>query len=172
MIIAPQCPIDTYWVLTPWAEGNYIQSEIVESEPLKAVAALVKEYMKKPFVDTSRIYITGLSLGGFGTWDMISRHPELFTAAVPICGGAPIDKIDVLKNIPIYTFHGTLDDAVPYSGTKEIYKAIKKAGGEKIIFKTFIDGHAIWDRSLTFRGGKNTTYPSVEEWLFSQKKEN
>ena len=172
VIIAPQCPLDAYWVHTPWADGNYNQSEVPESKPLGAVIGLVKEYMSKPYIDISRIYVVGLSLGGFGTWDLISRYPDIFAAAVPVCGGGPVDRIEALKNIPIYTFHGTVDDAVPYAATSEMYKLIKDAGGEKIIFKTFIDGHIIWDRAFAFEGEEILGYPPLEEWLFSQRKEN
>ncbi len=182
VIIAPQCPSSTggntnsnvndpnKWVETPWTAGNYEQADIPESKPLHAAAQLVKEYANYSYIDADRVYVVGLSMGGFGTWDIISRYPELFAAAVPMCGGGPTDKIDVLKNIPIYTFHGTKDTAVPYAGTEAMYNAIVAAGGENILFYTYTgSGHNIWDKAITF-AGDGTNYPALEAWLFSQVK--
>jgi predicted esterase len=183
VIIAPQCPSSTggntnsdvndpnKWVETPWNKGNYVQANVPESRPMQAVAELVKQYADLDYIDSGRVYVVGRSMGGFGTWDIISRYPDLFTAAVPICGGGPTDKIDVLKNIPIYTFHGSSDSVVPYSGTQGMYNAIKAAGGDQILFHTFSGaGHNIWDQAITFGGGGGL--PSLEEWLFSQGDDN
>lgn len=182
IVIAPQCPSSTggntnsdvndpnKWAETNWTNGNYVQANLPESKPLHAVAELVKEYAALDYVDADRIYVVGLSMGGFGTWDIISRYPELFAAAVPICGGGPSDRIDVLKNIPIYTFHGTKDTAVPYAGTEAMYNAIVNAGGDNIIFYTYTgSGHNIWDKAITF-AGDGEAYPALENWLFSQSK--
>ena len=181
VILAPQCPSSssgstnsnvTYpnrWVESNWADGNYMQANVPESKPLHAVAELVKEYAGYDYVDTDRIYVVGLSMGGFGTWDLVSRYPDLFAAAVPICGGGPSDRVDILKDIPIYTFHGSSDPVVPYSGTKDMYDSIIAVGGKNIIFKTFRGmGHDIWNDAITFEGDGN--YPALEDWLFSQSK--
>ena len=181
VIIAPQCPSSTggdtnssvtdpnKWVETPWTNGNYVQANVPESKPLHAAAALIKEYSQKDYIDSSRVYVVGLSMGGFGTWDILSRYPELFAAGVPICGGGPTDKIDVLKDMPIYTFHGSSDTVVPYAGTEGMYKAIQAAGGNKLLFHTFTGaGHNIWNNAIAFEG--NGTLPSLESWLFAQKK--
>lgn len=177
VIIAPQCPSsdpitgesNQKWVLTPWENGNYLQSNVQISNPLAATYKLIKEYAKLDYVDENRIYVIGLSMGGFGTWDIISRYPDLFAAAVPICGGGPRDKISVFKDIPIYTFHGTNDASVPYAGTNEMYRAITEAGGTQTLFYTFNGaGHGIWDDAITFKG--NGSYPSLEDWLFSKTK--
>ena len=181
VVIAPQCPSSTggntnsnvndpnKWAETNWTKGNYLQDNLPESAPLHAVAELVKEYIASGYINPCQVYVVGLSMGGFGTWDLISRYPELFAAAVPICGGGPTDRINVLKDIPIYTFHGSSDSVVPYSGTQGMYNAIKAAGGDKILFHTFSGaGHAIWDQAITFQGNSNLS--SLESWLFSQIK--
>ena len=183
IVIAPQCPSSTggntnsdvndpnKWAETNWTKGNYSQDNLPESKPLHAVAELVKEYASLDYVDADRVYVVGLSMGGFGTWDIISRYPELFAAAVPICGGGPSDKIEVLKSIPIYTFHGTADGAVPYAGTQAMYNAIVSAGGNNILFHTFQGaGHGIWNDAITFKG--NGSLPDLESWLFSQNAKN
>ena len=93
---------------------------------------------------------------------MLARHSDIFAAGVPVCEGGPDDKIDVLKNVLIYTFHSENDTSVPYSGTKAMVDAIKAAGGEKIKFVSFADkGHVIWDIAVTYHG--------LEQWLFAQK---
>lgn len=183
IVIAPQCPSSTggntnsdvndpnKWAETNWTKGNYSQDNLPESKPLHAVAELIKEYAALDYVDADRIYVVGLSMGGFGTWDIISRYPELFAAAVPICGGGPSDRIEVLKSIPIYTFHGTADGAVPYAGTQAMYNAIVAAGGNNILFHTFQGaGHGIWNDAITFKG--SSTLPDLEIWLFSQNAKN
>ena len=183
VILAPQCPSSTggntnsdvndpnKWVETNWTKGNYVQANVPESDPMSALVELIKEYISYDYVDADRVYVVGLSMGGFGTWDIISRYPELFAAAVPICGGGPTDKINVLKDIPIYTFHGSSDTVVPYSGTQGMYNAIKAAGGNRILFHTFSGaGHAIWDQAITFTGSNGL--PSLESWLFSQNANN
>lgn len=183
VVIAPQCPSSTggntnsdvndpnKWAETNWQKGNYVQANVPESKPMHALAELIKEYVALDYIDADRVYVVGLSMGGFGTWDLISRYPELFAAAVPICGGGPTDKIDVLKNIPIFTFHGTSDGSVPYSGTEGMYNAITAAGGNRILFKTFQGaGHGIWDNAITFTG--DGTLPALEDWLFNQNKQN
>ena len=141
----------------------------LDERDLHAAAALIEEYSQKDYIDSSRVYVVGLSMGGFGTWDILSRYPEVFAAGVPICGGGPTDKIYELKNMPIYTFHGSSDTVVPYAGTEGMYKAIQAAGGNKILFHTFTGaGHNIWNNAIAFEG--NGTLPSLESWLFAQKK--
>ncbi len=183
IVIAPQCPAannasvgtsnvndPNKWAETNWTQGNYTQANVPESKPLKAAAELVQQYANYDYVDEDRVYVVGLSMGGFGTWDILARYPNLFAAGVPICGGGPTDKIDVLKNIPIYTFHGTADGSVPYSGTQAMYNAITAAGGNKITFYTFQGaGHGIWNNAITF-AGSGTQYPALETWLFAQHK--
>lgn len=185
VIIAPQCPSSTggntnssesdpnKWVETPWGtapHANYNQSSVAISNPLKYALELVKEYATYDYIDADRIYVIGLSMGGFGTWDALAREPDLFAAGVPICGGGPSDKIDVLKNIPIYTFHGSSDTVVRPAGTQAMYDAINNAGGNKIIYYVFSgQGHGIWNNSITF-AGSGTQYPALETWLFEQSK--
>lgn len=187
-VIAPQCPYRetdngedvndgsqmninyTKWVNTLWTAGSYKASEVAESVRLKTVADLVKTFAAKPEVDASRVYVVGLSMGGYGTWDILARHNDLFAAGVPICGGGPTDKADVLADLPIYAFHGTADTAVPYeAGSKTMYDAISAKGKGKMIFHTFEGaGHGIWDQALTYAG--SATEPATLDWLFAQSK--
>lgn len=169
VVLAPQCPVGEQWVDTPWSEGNYTLSEVSESKNMKKAISLVEYYAGLRYIDADRIYVVGLSMGGFGTWDALARHGDLFAAGVPICGGGPTDAIDALKDMPVYTFHGTADATVPYAGTSEMVECIKEAGGDAIRFISFANaGHSIWDRAIVYAGDQLN--PSVAEWLFGQKK--
>ena len=163
IIIAPQCPEEKQWVYTPWAKGNYSVDAVVESRELQAVVEIIGEVCRDYNVDRSRIYATGLSMGGFATWDLLARHSGLFAAAMPVCGGGDPSKARIFADIPIRTFHGLLDDVVPTEGTRELYSAIKAVGKGKITYTEFPDcAHNSWDR----------VYSNVENinWLFSHVK--
>lgn len=173
IIIVPQCAAaPNAWVDYDVSSGCYSAKEISESNELNAAYNLIKLYSTLPWVDEKRIYVIGLSMGGYGTFDIAARHSDLFAAAVPICGAGPIDdeSISNLKNVPIYAFHGTLDDIVKYEiSTPIIYNKIVNAGGSKIIYKEFENyDHGIWDIAINYQG--DDTHPNLSEWLFSQSK--
>lgn len=161
IIIAPQCPTGKRWVETDWTKGCY-DSDSIEEVQLKSVMGILADIQNEYSTDSDRIYAFGLSMGGFGTWDLITRHSDVFAAAIPICGSGDASKTDILKDIPIWTFHGTKDAVVPYSGTETMYNAITGAGGEKIIFTTYIGAdHIIWNQAASEDG--------LIDWLFSQR---
>ena len=163
IIIAPQCPEDKQWVYTPWDKGNYTCADVVESRELQAVVEIIKKTCGEYNVDKSRIYVTGLSMGGFASWDLMARHPGIFAAGMPVCGGGDPTRAKVLAEIPIRTFHGLLDDVVPTEGTREMYAAVNAQGKGNITFTEFSDGdHAIWDRVYMNKTNIN--------WLFSHVK--
>lgn len=166
IVICPQCPSwPNQWVDTPWSEGDYRIDEVPESDELKTVIQLLEAVESELSTDTNRYYVTGLSMGGFGTWDLMMRHTDRFAAAVPICGGADMTQAEKLLNKPIYTVHGTNDSSVPISGTRVMVNAIRDLGGEKIIYEELPGyNHNVWD----YTGQKL----SIWEWLFSQTLEN
>ena len=169
IVICPQCPSGQQWVDTPWGQGSYSIDTVKQSNELTAVLEILDEVEDTYSTDTSRYYVTGLSMGGFGTWDIIMRHPERFAGAMPICGGADPSKAELLIDKTIITFHGSADPTVPYKGTNEMVNAIKsacKSAGvsEKIrFFPIGSGGHTIWSGI-----GKNGTYA---KWLFEAKME-
>ena len=161
IVIAPQCPAGHRWVNTPWEDGNYSADDIPESDELKAVMKLIDECCREYNVDRDRIYIMGISMGGFGTWDMIMRHGERFACAMPVCGGGDPSYANKLKNIPIRTFHGSRDEAVPVASTREMFAAIAKVGGKNISYTEYDDrGHCVWDE----------VFPDTDNfrWMFEQ----
>jgi predicted peptidase len=166
IVICPQCPWNNQWVDTPWTGGNYSVDNVPESNELKAVIELIKEVQGKYSCDENRPYAMGLSMGGFGSWDMLMRHTEMFAGAVIMCGGADTSYAEKLKDMPIYTAHGTSDTTtVPYNNsTKPMVDALIKAGNENVIFKPVIGaGHVMWEPFAQD--------PEVIGWLFEQKQQ-
>ena len=93
------------------------------------VITMLENFIKNNNVDKERIYITGLSMGGYGTWSILSKRPKLFAAAIPICGGGDTTNALKLKEIPIWTFHGEDDDVIPVTETIDMVEAINKING-------------------------------------------
>ena len=163
IIVAPQCPEGAQWVMTPWANGNYVVDNVPESRELECVCGILDECRDTYNIDEDRVYVTGLSMGGFGTWDMLARHGSRFAAGIPVCGGGDPSRAKDLKRIPIWTFHGSSDDAVPVAGTRAMFSAIKKEGGEQIGYTEFDGaGHNVWDDVYSDR--------QVIDWLFAQSR--
>lgn len=111
ILISPQCPKDNWWPKLT-TELNYLLDDIV----------------KKYGVDESRIYVTGLSMGGYGTWALASEFPEKFAAIAPVCGGGEPYFAWRMRDIPTWVFHGAKDPVVPLAKSEEMVKAMKKAG--------------------------------------------
>lgn len=171
VVIAPQCPAaPKQWVNWPWANGNYSADEVAESNELATVFDLVQTYAQRSDTDASRIYVVGLSMGGFGTWDLLTRHSDTFAAGVPICGGGDPSKAEILATIPIYTFHGTSDTTVPFAKTTPLMvSAINQQGKGLLHYHEFPGkGHNIWDDAIVYAGDAQN--PPVLDWLFSQRK--
>lgn len=161
IFVAPQCPADNQWVDTPWADGNYSVDAVPESNELAAVVKLVEKLENDYSIDTNKVYAMGLSMGGFGVWDLLMRHNDIFAAGIPMCGGADVSKAELLAKTPIYTFHGTADTSVPYSGTSEMVEAIENVDGRYVTFISYEgDSHGIWDKASAEDG--------LLEWLFAQ----
>lgn len=130
IIISPQCPADRRWT---------------SEDQVKAVLGLLAHISKRFPVDAQRIYLTGLSMGGYGSWRLAAEHGNLFAAVAPVCGAGNPEDAAKLKNIPLWVFHGTEDRAVPYQRSLEMVEAIQKAGGKKVRFTTLKHvGHNSW----------------------------
>jgi len=160
-VIAPQCPEGSQWVNGSWEEKPLRQPAQI-SLPLRLAFELLEETRVKHPVDQDRIYVTGLSMGGFGTWDLLYRHPDDFAAAVPVCGGAAPDIAKTIKHIPVWNFHGAEDPVVPVSLSRGMHEALSKAGGNIIYTEIPGMGHNSWDVAYDT--------PEMYRWLFSQKR--
>jgi predicted peptidase len=145
-VLVPQCPDDKIgWLGTT-------QDDLIE---------LIRTAAKSLPVDKTRIYLTGLSMGGFGTWFAIAREPALFAAALPVCGGGDPATAMAIRKVPIWAFHGAEDKVVPPSFSQKMVEALKKIDGS--IKYTELPGvkHNAWDHVYANQ--------EVHEWLFSQQ---
>jgi predicted peptidase len=132
------------------------------TESMSLTIKALKQVMSSENVDTSRVYVTGLSMGGMGTWDILGREPGLFAAAVPMSGGGDTRTAGAIKDTPIWAFHGSADDLVPVSATENMIQALRDAGGSPRFTEVEGGGHVIWDP--IYEDASHTLYP----WLFSQ----
>ena len=124
------------------------------------LAALVDEICREYRVDEDRIWLTGLSMGGFGTWALAAAKPDRFAAIAPICGGANPSQADRLLGIPIWAFHGAKDFVVPLASSQAIVDAIKEKGGEPKFTVYPEAGHDSWTETYAD--------PALWDWLFAQ----
>jgi predicted peptidase len=163
LVIAPQCPAGMEWSnFSGKANGTELHLLPAPSKPMELVIALIKQAIKTLPVDTNRIYITGLSMGGFGTYDAIERYPTLFAAAVPVCGGGDVSKAASIAHIPLWIFHGADDPAVIPAFSHEMLQALTKAGARPGFTQYPGVGHFSWLGAYSDA--------MMMEWLFSQHK--
>ncbi len=132
------------------------------STPMRLTLEVLDQLRTEYNLDDQRLYITGLSMGGYGTWDVIARYPKLFAAAVPVCGGGDEALASKMKDIPIWCFHGGADPTVPPDRSRNMIKAIKEAGGDPKYTEYPGVGHNSWDKAYS--------EPELPKWLFSQKR--
>ena len=160
-LIAPQCPPERWWAeATP--DRLRLKDAGGDNSLLAAVLALVEETAKKHPIDRKRIYITGISMGGFGTWDMLARSPQMWAAAIPICGGGDPKTAGKFKHVPIMIFHGKADEVVPPKSSELMSAALIEAGGDVELCLYHEVGHDSWTQTY-----KDT---EVIKWLFAQRK--
>ena len=165
IVIFPQCPENSYWVnLDKNAKERitFLQNPKI-SEPLFLVKKLVDSYRKTEAVDKNRIYVAGLSMGGMGTFDLISRYPKYFAAAIPICGGIYAPRLKTVKNMTIRIYHGTDDSVVNVKYSKEAYAELKANDAKNVEMILFPGvNHNSWDSAFAS--------PDFLKWLYEQKK--
>lgn len=123
--------------------------------------AMLAEVQKDYKIDAKRIYLTGLSMGGYGTWSLAAKHPERWAAIVPVCGKGNPENGEKIKGIPCWAFHGDKDTAVKVEGSREMIEAIKKAGGNPKYTEYPGVGHNSWDMAY----GTKELY----DWLLTHK---
>ena len=152
------------YVLAPQINTNmwFSSNSDTPTEAMSLTLKALHQAMKNPNVDTSRIYVTGVSMGSFGTWDILRRDPSLFAAAVPMSGGGDTSTAAAIKNVPVWAFHGSADNVVPVESTRSMVKALTDAGGSPKYTEVAGGDHFIWP--TIYADASNTLYP----WLFSQ----
>ncbi len=147
-----------FLVVIPQAEKTW-QAKSADAERALAMLAEVQKDYK---VDAKRIYLSGLSMGGFGTWSLAISHPDKWAAIVPVCGRGDVKQAAKIKDIPCWCFHGDADPAVKVEGSRNMIEALKKAGGEPKYTEYPGVGHNSWDRAYATK--------ELYEWLLQQHK--
>ncbi len=160
IVIAPQCAPKEQWVDTPWSNPSHVMPENPSGQMQLAIELLKTTASTLP-VDKKRIYVTGLSMGGFGAWDIVQRMPEMFAATMPVCGGGDTAQAGQFKNVPVWAFHGSKDGVVIPQRSRDMVAAINSAAGNAKLTE-FPVGHAAWKPAYSEK--------AHWDWLFQQKK--
>ncbi len=148
-IVCPQCPLEKQWVDTPWYEGSYSTDAVPETIYLKTAHKLVAEIKKNYPVNEKKVFVMGISMGGYGTWDSLARHTDVFAGGFACCGAGDPSKAQKLKDLKIFAYHGSLDECVPPSGSRDMAKALTDVGGD-ITFKEYPElYHNSWDAAYS-----------------------
>jgi len=164
IVIFPQCPKDSYWSSVKINRSTVPTSFIFDYSapinwPLQAVIDLAKSVKH----DKNRTYIMGLSMGGMGTMEAISRNPKMFAAASPICGGADLTYVaQYAKRVPLWVHHGDVDIVVPVRHSRELVKAVQDQGVEVKYSEYPGVNHNSWDNAFK--------QPDLLSWIFSHRK--
>lgn len=160
-VVAPQCPEGARWAEIDWASKQHKMTE-QPAEPMKKVLKLLDALQDEYPIDDERVYAVGLSMGGYGVWDLMQREPELLAAAVPVCGGGDKSQGEAIAQIPVWIFHGAKDTVVPVERSRQMVVAILDAGGKPIYTEYPDVGHDSWKPAFANR--------ATWDWLFSQRK--
>jgi predicted peptidase len=145
IVIAPQCPSGSRW-----------------TEQFNELISILNDISKNYRVDTTRIYLTGYSMGGEGTWKFAMKYPDRFAAIAPICGLGYPRLAEKLKFVPIWVFHGDKDPVNPYSESEEMIKLLKSIGAD-VKFTTYqTNEHDVWNRTYE--------NPELYDWFLKHKK--
>jgi predicted peptidase len=147
VVVSPQCPEGDWW-----------------TDKTELLINLLDGIVARYDVDTERIYLTGLSMGGYGSWALASKYPDRFAAVVPICGGGDRILARTLKDVPIWAFHGAKDSVVPVEESKELVEAINARGGNAKLTIYPDANHDSWTRTYD--------NPELYEWLIEHRRTN
>ncbi len=146
VVVSPQCPADSWW-----------------SNEVDLLIALLDKIEEGYNIDQDRIYITGLSMGGYGTFALCARQPERFAAAVPVCGGGQFFEARRLTKLPMWVFHGDADRVVPVEESTRMVKFMNQSGGEHVKLTIYEGvGHNSWDKAYSDE--------AMWDWLFKQER--
>jgi predicted peptidase len=144
IVVSPQCPRGRYWLV-----------------PL--LASLLDEVCRRWRVDEDRVYVTGISMGAYGTWHLAEAHADRLAAIIPICGGGDPDNAAELKDLPIWAFHGAKDNVVPLEESEVMVQAVRNAGGT-VRFTIYPEaGHDSWTQTYE--------KPDWHQWLLAHRRQ-
>lgn len=144
-VVMPQCPLDSFW-----------------AAKVESIIKFVEQMIGKYNADPNKVYLTGLSMGGYGTWYTAMARPDLFAAIAPVCGGGMAWNAYVLKNLPIWTFHGVEDTTVSVVQTDEMVEQLKKHGADVKYTRMDNVEHNVWEYAYN---------KELMKWLLSKEKQ-
>jgi len=145
IVVSPQCPEDEWW-----------------TDKTEMLINLLDDIVARYDVDTERIYLTGLSMGGYGSWALASKYPDRFAAVVPICGGGDPILARTLKDVPIWAFHGAKDSVVPVEESKRLVEAVNARGGNAKLTIYPDANHDSWTETYN--------NPKLYDWLLEHRR--
>ena len=159
VFLAPQSP--GRWVGVNWGTREHRMQE-TPTRHLRMAMEIVEDAMKRYPVDRSRVYVMGISMGGYAAWELLQRRPEWFAAALPCCGGGDVTLAERMKDIAIWTFHGEVDTVVPVYRSRSMVEALKRVGGNITYREYPKTNHNAWTPTFTD--------DAVFDWLWKQKR--
>lgn len=162
-LLIPQCPGQDSWANFPRFPAS-LKTPDTPTTASKILLQLIVQMKASLPVDNNRIYLTGYSMGGEGSFDLMARAPAMFAAAVPVCAVADTSTAAGIKHIPIWVFHGKLDEVNPVTYSRIMVKALEDAGGKPRYTEYDTLGHRCWQQAY----GE----PELLPWLFAQKKKD
>jgi len=165
-VIFPQCPKNSRWSyhkVDPWTKKNQLKEKKSISLYGNLVIELIQHLIEEKNIDKNRIYISGLSMGGYGVFDLVSYRPEIFAAAAPICGGANLDLLQNAIEVPFWIFHGDMDRIVSVDNSRKAYNFLIEKSKTNILYTEYKGVyHNAWD--FVFKE------ENFFDWLFKKKK--
>ena len=166
-VVVPQCPSQSETEPFGWAgaspDMHPYRTGFAPAEPERLAMEIVGAVEKEFNVDKDRLYVAGVSMGAFGVWDLITRYPEKFAAAIPVSGGGEPDKTSSIARLPIWAFHGAQDPNVPVAREREMIDAIRSENGSPRYTEYPGAGHDIAPKAFS--------EPGLLPWLFSQSRQ-
>jgi predicted peptidase len=148
------------FVLAPQSPGNWVEELNRLSPEMRSVLEILAAVKSEFNIDATRIYVAGQSDGGYGTWNLITQRPDVFAAAIPLCGGGDLRSANRVARMPLWIFHGDRDDVIPVTESRKMVAAIQKAGGRPRYTEYTGVGHDVWKRAFS--------EPALVPWLFAQ----
>jgi predicted peptidase len=155
IILAPQCPSGQRWVETDWSQPAHSMPR-VPSVPLSLAFMLVEHIRQQYKIEPANVVVAGISMGGYGVWDLVQRHPLCFARALVVCGGGDPEAISPSLRTEMLFYHGSADNLVPVSRSRDMHARLRELDLAHQYHEIPGAGHAIW----------NNVFSNADVWRF------